>query len=192
MNNPYHAPAADLSAPLPQDEGYAPAFMSLGGRIGRLRYLAYTLVPSFALLFVCGIVLAVVMPALGRRNAGWALLCYLPVFVLLFVMGVRRLHDLNWPGWISLLSLIPVVNLLFGLLLLCLPGSPGPNRYGSHPRKNTGGVVALACVAPVVMVFFVGVMAAVAIPAYQSYVKRAKQMQQKSAPAPQQDAVRSE
>lgn len=179
MNNPYDAPAADLSQRF-AEEGYAPTFLSLHGRIGRLRYIAYTLLPAFVLNFVSGIVLAVLMPMLGK-NAGFALLCYLPVMVLLFIMAVRRLNDMNVSGWVSLVGLIPFVNIVFWLVLLCAPGSLGRNRYGPAPQKNTSGVIAVACVGPVLLVFVIGVLAAIALPAYQDYVKRAKSAQQENA-----------
>jgi uncharacterized membrane protein YhaH (DUF805 family) len=193
LNNPYTAPAADLSHLAFEEAGYAPSFLELDGRIGRVRYIAYTLAPSFVLNFVAGIVLAILMPTLGK-SAWLGVLLYIPVMVLLFVMGVRRLNDLNATGWISLLGLVPFVNLIFWLVLLCMPGSVGSNRYGPAPRKNTPGVIAAACTGPVVLVFVIGVLAAVAIPAYQDYVRRAKSAQQHGAPAPaaQQDAVRDE
>jgi uncharacterized membrane protein YhaH (DUF805 family) len=44
----------------------------------------------------------------------------------------RRLHDLDWSGWFTLLNLVPVLG--FVLLLLVLPrGVRGPNRYGPDP-----------------------------------------------------------
>jgi uncharacterized membrane protein YhaH (DUF805 family) len=193
LNNPYTAPAADLSHPAREEDGYAPSFLALNGRIGRVRYIAYTLAPSFVLNFVSGILFAIMMPMLGK-HAWLGMLLYIPVMVLLFIMGVRRLNDLNVTGWISLLGLIPFVNLIFWLVLLCMPGSVGSNRYGPAPRKNTSGVIVAACAGPVVLVFVIGVLAAVAIPAYQDYVRRAKSAQQHSAPAPaaQQDTVRDE
>ena len=54
---------------------------------------------------------------------------------------VRRLHDRNISGWwylgLIVLSLIPLVG--FGaaiamLVLVVLPGTPGPNQYGDDPR----------------------------------------------------------
>lgn len=190
MNNPYNAPAADLSHPLGADDGYAPSFLALNGRIGRVRYIGYTVGPAFVLNFVAGIVLALLMPMLGK-NAWFALLIYLPTMVLLFIMAVRRLNDMNASGWISLLGLVPFVNLIFWLVLLCMPGSVGSNRYGPAPRKNTTGAIVAACFGPVVLVMMIGVLAAVAIPAYQDYVRRAKGAQQNPAPAGQQEAVKN-
>ena len=54
---------------------------------------------------------------------------------------VRRLHDRNMTGWWYLgfivLGLIPFVGLLVSLaflVILALPGTPGPNKYGQSPK----------------------------------------------------------
>ena len=43
---------------------------------------------------------------------------------------VRRLHDTNRVGWWVLLSLIPLVGAIWVLVLLCLKGNDGENRFG--------------------------------------------------------------
>ena len=69
-----------------------------------------------------------------------ALFVHLVILVhLVPVLSVtaRRLHDLGWSGWISLLNLVPVLG--FVLLLLVLPrGVRGPNRYGADPLDPAG------------------------------------------------------
>ena len=183
MNNPYDAPSADLSQLASKDEPYLPAFWSFSGRIGRVRYLAYTLGPSFLLMFISSIVLAVLMPTVASRK--WLpLLVYVPCFFLLAVMSARRLHDMNASGWLSLFSLIPLVNFLFGLVLLCVPGEQGENRFGPPPEKNTTGVMISAWVSPIILLVMIGIMAAVAIPAYQGYVNKAKNARQTVVPTP--------
>ena len=72
-----------------------------------------------------------------------ALMCLyvLAVFIPSIAVVVRRLHDRNLTGWIYLgvivASLIPFVGLLAGLamlVLMLLPGTPGPNKYGPDPK----------------------------------------------------------
>lgn len=184
MSNPYNAPTADLSQKNSDTDDYAPAFFSVKGRIGRVRYLAYTLAPSFVIIFLAGMFVAILIPMTGNRPL-LALTVYIPVFILLFIMGVRRLHDINLSGWFSLFSLIPLVNMLFGLVLLFIPGSQGTNRYGPRPRKNSTSVIVVACLSAVLIICTVGLVVATAIPAYQGYVKQAKERGQAStAPAP--------
>jgi uncharacterized membrane protein YhaH (DUF805 family) len=48
-----------------------------------------------------------------------------------WAVSVRRLHDSDKSGWWLLLGLVPVVGGLIVMILMLLPGTPGPNRYGS-------------------------------------------------------------
>jgi uncharacterized membrane protein YhaH (DUF805 family) len=45
--------------------------------------------------------------------------------------SVNRLHDLGQSGWVSLLLLVPLVNLLFVIWLGTKQGQQGPNRWGA-------------------------------------------------------------
>jgi cytosine/uracil/thiamine/allantoin permease len=74
---------------------------------------------------------------------------------------------MNVTGWLCLISLIPLAALVFWFV----PGTRGANNYGPPPPPNTMGAVVVACILPIIMV--VGILAAVAIPAYQDYTQRA-------------------
>ena len=57
--------------------------------------------------------------------------------LVLFVVGlsglsvaVRRMHDTDKSGWMLLLGLIPFIGGIIVLVFMCLPGTPGPNRFG--------------------------------------------------------------
>jgi uncharacterized membrane protein YhaH (DUF805 family) len=54
-------------------------------------------------------------------------------------VGVRRLHDIGKTGWLLLIGLIPLVNLL--LLYWCVQPSDGPNQYdeGAAPVPPAAG-----------------------------------------------------
>lgn len=54
--------------------------------------------------------------------------------VIGFSLAARRAHDLEWSGWITILLLIPVVNIFVALLLLFMPGSKGSNRFGKQEQ----------------------------------------------------------
>jgi hypothetical protein len=78
------------------------------------------------------------------------------------VEGGRRLNDMGRRRWLAVLSLVPGVNLLFGLWLLLAPGDAGANRYGPAPAPNTRAVIMLACLLPALVlagVFLVAVIA---------------------------------
>jgi uncharacterized membrane protein YhaH (DUF805 family) len=192
MTNPYAAPHATVTD-VHDDETYEPRMFSTQGRIGRLRYLAYSFVTSFVTVFVFAFVGGMLMALLNRGNAaaGNSMLvvigiAYIPMIVIYAIMMKRRLNDLNHSGWLGLLALVPLVNLLFGLYLTFWPGSKGSNDYGPAPGKNSTLLVVFGLIVPIV---FIGILAAVAIPAYQGYVTKARlhqqlQQEQSAYPAP--------
>lgn len=55
-------------------------------------------------------------------------------------VGVRRLHDTGRSGWWMLVSLVPIAGGIWLILLMCLDGSAGDNRYGSRPDGTIGNV----------------------------------------------------
>ena len=48
----------------------------------------------------------------------------------------RRLHDTNRSGWFLLLYFIPLIGLIWLLVLCCLGGTEGENRYGFDPTVS--------------------------------------------------------
>jgi hypothetical protein len=102
---------------------------------------------------------------------------------LSILLSIQRLHDFDASGWWSALNLVPLANLALYLVLLIMPGTRGANRFGDPTPPNTAGVILLALVVPMVAV--IGIVAAIAIPAYQDYAERARAASQ-NAPAPSQ------
>jgi uncharacterized membrane protein YhaH (DUF805 family) len=49
-------------------------------------------------------------------------------------VAVRRVHDHDKSGWMTLLVLVPGIGWIFHLILMCTPGSEGENHYGPDPR----------------------------------------------------------
>jgi uncharacterized membrane protein YhaH (DUF805 family) len=177
MSNPYAAPDAALSD-ITEDETYDPQIFAVEGRIGRLRYLTYSWLIMIVLMFVIGIIAAILVPTLARNNpgavAGAMLLVYIPIIAVSIIMAKRRFNDLNKSGWFTLLLIVPFVNIFAGLYLTFWPGTKGTNEFGPRPAKNP---VILYIAALIVPVIIIGILAAVAIPAYQQYVMRAKAAQ---------------
>jgi uncharacterized membrane protein YhaH (DUF805 family) len=73
---------------------------------------------------------------------------WLVTLVPSIAVTVRRLHDRDLSGWWYLAAIvagaIPLLNVLSGLALLVvllLPGTPGPNRFGPDPKDPTGADV---------------------------------------------------
>jgi uncharacterized membrane protein YhaH (DUF805 family) len=100
------------------------------GRIRRGEYLKGSLI-------LCGIILGCaivdIMMGLWSVELSIGLLSGLAMLVSIWpglALQVKRFHDLDHSGWMCLLTLIPLVNLLVGLYLLFAPGSDRPNRFG--------------------------------------------------------------
>lgn len=190
MNQPYQAPASDVAVAA-EDAVYQPKMFSASGRIGRMRYFVYGAVMSIAFYAVMAVAVGIIAAVSGgleqaQQGAGMAVLGFLyfamiiAVLVFAVIFMVRRLNDFNASGWLSLLLLVPIANLVMMLLLLFRKGSEGGNDYGPAPAENSGRVKTVFWVALMLwLVFFVGgIIAAVSIPAYQDYMQRADAAQQ--------------
>lgn len=113
-------------------------------RLSRVRFIAQLW--AVALLALAGWYLPEsIMPQLSQHVPGlelWHLVTGLLSLAgaLMLIASIRRLHDINIKGWISLLLFVPGVNCLLLLWLLFAPGSADSNRFGPQPRA--AGVIA--------------------------------------------------
>jgi uncharacterized membrane protein YhaH (DUF805 family) len=173
--NPYAPPQANVDDVHEQHAEYQPVkAFSPNGRIGRLRYFAYLAVSNvvlFALSFV--IVFAFTMMGMGRFVDIVSYLIIAAYLVWILLLSIQRSHDMDWSGWSGIAAFVPFV----GLVWLFKAGSPGVNRYGAPPPPNGRAVKAVLWIFPAIFIF--GIIAAIAIPAYQGYVMRAKASQLK-------------
>ena len=161
MHNPYGAPRAAVGDAAEQFQPVK--LFAVSGRIGRARYVTYSMLASMFIMFVAGIGAAL----LGKVGVVLLGVGYIAMFVFQIMLTIQRSHDFNMSGWFSLLALVPLLNLLFWFV----PGTDGPNRFGAKTPPNSVGVLVGVWIVPVV--FVLGVAAGVAVPAYQDYVKRA-------------------
>lgn len=171
----YKAPRADLTRE-PED-GYDETHpLSPKGRLGRVRYLGYSMVISFIAMiaiFAIGGIASVIGGGSGSTVLTvLGIIVYLVMLPCSFILMIKRFHDMNRTGWLSLALIVPVVNIVLGLMLLFVPGTKGTNSYGPQPRPpgRWSGVV----IGAFFLFFVLGILAAIAIPAYQSYVKAAQ------------------
>ncbi len=167
-NTPYATPLATVAEALPEF-GELEVF-SIEGRIGRLRYLAWSLVLMLAALALLGVAS---MGLAISEIVGSVLIALVGIgmAVVSVQIGVQRLHDIGWSGWLWLINLVPIVGSVFALLLLIIPGTTGANRYGPPAPPNSRAVKLLAWLWLLVPVL--GILAAITLPAYQDYVNRA-------------------
>ncbi|MGY5351811.1 DUF805 domain-containing protein [Wenyingzhuangia sp. IMCC45533] len=59
----------------------------------------------------------------------------LVVFLPSLAVAVRRLHDVNKSGWFLLVSLIPLVGIIWLIVVLATEGDKGTNQYGADPKN---------------------------------------------------------
>ena len=164
-DNPYSAPGAELGGE--QSELYMPSIFSFNGRIGRLRYMAYS-TGSYFLLMLVMIPLVGTSAFMGGEEAmsTFAMIAmgvgYIAMVVVGVAFGKRRLNDLNRSGWWILLSIVPIVNLLFSIYVIFFPGTDSDNDFGAAPAANSLGVQILGWLMPAL--FVIGIATAVVIP----------------------------
>jgi uncharacterized membrane protein YhaH (DUF805 family) len=56
----------------------------------------------------------------------------LPLLIWQFATGARRLHDIGMSGWLSVLLILPGMQ----IFLLLMPGTKGQNKYGPQPTQT--------------------------------------------------------
>jgi uncharacterized membrane protein YhaH (DUF805 family) len=73
-----------------------------------------------------------------------AVLAYLAMLVPFVALSVKRCHDRNRSGWFMLVAAIPFVSFWYVVEVGFLPGTSGPNQYGSDPLAETRGMATAA------------------------------------------------
>lgn len=187
--SPYQPPHSAIT-PAPPTQFGELKILSAQGRLGRVRYIGY----SVGLMLLLYLVIAILGgtaamlgqvesggEALGWLSGGLLIILSLAALVVSILLTIQRLHDFNASSWWALLMVVPLVSLVLYLVLLIMPGTPGPNCFGYPPPPNTLGVILLASILP--LIFVLGIVAAIAIPAYQNYKVRAQALHR---PAPTQ------
>ncbi|WP_420456165.1 DUF805 domain-containing protein [Rubrivirga sp.] len=111
-------------------------YADFDGRARRKEYWMFVLVNLgiyIAIAVVAGVLSSIWEP-LGWI-AGLAYVAFaLGVMVPSIAVGVRRLHDTGKTGWLMLLGMIPLANLVL-LYFMIVEGDPGPNEYGPDPKE---------------------------------------------------------
>lgn len=170
-SNPYQTPEGQLTH---DDQAYGEIkFFSPSSRINRLRYWAHSMLFTFAAIGVF-IIIALVAAVLSQTLALiLGVITYVAMVVYSFILMIQRLHDLNKSGWMSLLAIVPLANIYLIVLIIFFKGTEGRNDYGlqTPPNKTWHWIMALSF--PALMIA-IGILAAIALPAYQSYVERAQ------------------
>jgi uncharacterized membrane protein YhaH (DUF805 family) len=132
-------------------------YAEFSGRSRRMEYWMFQLFNLLVMLFAGALVLSGVPwsafddTSLGGSAdsqpgallwVGVVLLCLWVLAVMIpgIAVTVRRLHDRDMSGWwylgFALMGVIPLVGPIASiafLVIMCLPGTTGPNRFGPDP-----------------------------------------------------------
>lgn len=163
--SPYAPPRAAVGETLPGFSSLKP--FSYEGRIGRLRYLAWTMTLTLVTLGIGSLFALFGLALISSDSTGGLILAGLLAFILVVVLAVvsvlftiQRLHDIGWSGWLWLLTLVPFVGSIFPFVIMVVPGNATANRYGAPPPPNSTAVKVLAALWLVfIAIMFIGGLA---------------------------------
>lgn len=54
-------------------------------------------------------------------------------------VAIRRMHDINYTGWLVLLNVVPIIGPLTFISLACVKGNVQGNRFGPSPMTKSQG-----------------------------------------------------
>lgn len=124
-------------------------FFTYSGRLSRNRYnknLAKVWIP-YAICWISDLLIVELelseqLPHLLSTIGTLEIFFLVVLIVCLFVFAPRRLHDMGYSGWWTLLMLAMILSansltyiLLFGFFFwLGRDGTPGKNKYGDPPK----------------------------------------------------------
>lgn len=98
-------------------------------------YTLWLFLLAVFVVFLLGVLAAVmdedqkdhILGMIGAALLGiWGVASLIPHWALV----VRRLHDQNLSGFLALLIFVPLVGGIIIFVLMCLPGTEGPNNSG--------------------------------------------------------------
>jgi len=107
--------------------------LSTDGRIGRFEYFFYSLVIPFLVFWITAALAGIAnhFGELGQAIAYVLLAAGLGAALIIHIqLTIQRCHDFNASGWLTLLLVLPLANLLFWVI----PGNAHTNRFGAPTR----------------------------------------------------------
>jgi uncharacterized membrane protein YhaH (DUF805 family) len=82
-----------------------------------------------------GLLASVMGEAGGMAVLLLVVLALLGLIVPSIAVTVRRLHDQDKSGWFYLLTFVPYIGGIIMIVLMCIEGTRGPNKYGADPKN---------------------------------------------------------
>nr|WP_315021415.1 DUF805 domain-containing protein [uncultured Aminipila sp.] len=103
-------------------------YATFSGRARRKEYWMFSLFNAIIYLVLIG------ASKVLFDNFLLAIIYDLAIIIPALAVSVRRLHDINKSGFWVLISFIPVIGGIWLLVLTCMEGTPGENRFGANPK----------------------------------------------------------
>lgn len=143
--------------------------LSPNGRFNRLSYIGwYGLLSLLCMAAFLGLfaftglfsmnqvnIDAAIMSAFSGFSVFALIALWLMAMYFQIVFLIRRLHDLNKTGWLSLLMLVPLLQFFFTLYVLLAPGTPHRNDYGEvRPSRGWEKLLAWLMILVTVLMMF--------------------------------------
>lgn len=141
-------------------------YAEFNGRSRRMEFWSFTLlnVIVYAVITMLALAMGLSFSALTELESGNASsaalgggfmvliglggLYMLATLIPSLALTIRRLHDRDMSGWwylgFTVLGMIPFVGFIASiafLVILCLPGTPGHNKFGADPKDPAGAEV---------------------------------------------------
>ncbi|MGN2484767.1 DUF805 domain-containing protein [Acinetobacter calcoaceticus] len=180
MNSPFE------NQPIQQDSPF-----KASGRFGRLSYAAWLLL--YAIIFTSAFAVIGMSAGLVAEpssnvpvTVGFILLfvLYIAYFYSTFILMIRRLHDRNHSGWLSLLLLVPLVNIGLMIYLFAAKGDEGTNDYGPARATPSWERILGWIYIVIIPILFIVAIIAIAVPSYQTYIEKSQQIKISSTTQP--------
>ena len=101
-------------------------YADFSGRATRQEFWTY-----YLFLFIIFLFLPIIEMALLGSGLILTILLAVATLVPSWAVSARRLHDTNRSGWMSLITLIPIVG-IYIVVLWCFDSDEGENNYGPN------------------------------------------------------------
>lgn len=115
------------------DEDVQSMFLRYDNRLNRQRFILRSFGLFLVVVVIEGVLLTVAEILQSTLIYMLAIIVSLMFMIPSFMLVIRRLHDLDRPGWWCIGTMIPGINIIFAVYLVLFVGTNGPNRYGPDP-----------------------------------------------------------
>ena len=110
-------------------------YVAFNGRARRKEYWMFVLFNTIFALLAMGLDNLFKITIQGLPYGYLYLIYVLAVFLPSLSVLIRRLHDIGKSGGWFFISFVPFIGGIWLLILMCLEGNPGTNKYGDDPKQ---------------------------------------------------------